>query len=77
VRAEGVALDEGFRALHVGRSPSRWRGAGPLVEAERAGAGSVVLHHPVLLGDERDVEEVAEAIRKVHAHAARLAAEGG
>jgi perosamine synthetase len=73
VRAEGVALDEGFGALHVGRSPRRWRGAGPLTEAEHAGAGAVVLHHPVLLGEERDIEEVAAAIRKVHAHAARLA----
>ncbi len=73
VRAEGAALDEGFRALHAGRSPRRWRSAGPLTEAERAGAGAVVLHHPVLLGDERDVVEVAAAIRKVHAHAGRLA----
>jgi dTDP-4-amino-4,6-dideoxygalactose transaminase len=73
-RAEGVGVDEGFRALHVGRSPSRWRGAGPLAEAERAGAGAVVLHHPVLLGDDCDVEEVAAAILKVHAHTGRLAA---
>jgi dTDP-4-amino-4,6-dideoxygalactose transaminase len=73
VRAEGVAVDEGFRALHVGRSPSRWRSGGPLTEAERAGAGAVVLHHPILLGGERDIEEVAAAVRKVHAHAALLA----
>jgi dTDP-4-amino-4,6-dideoxygalactose transaminase len=72
VRAEGVALDEGFRALHAGRSPSRWRGAGPLHESERAGEGAVVLHHPVLLGSERDLEEVAAAVLKVHAHAALL-----
>jgi dTDP-4-amino-4,6-dideoxygalactose transaminase len=72
VRAEGVAVDEGFRALHVGRSPSRWGSGGPLAEAERAGAGAVVLHHPVLLGGEREIEEVAAAVRKVHAHAALL-----
>ncbi len=36
VRAEGVALDEGFRALHVGRSPERFRRVGSLAEAERA-----------------------------------------
>jgi dTDP-4-amino-4,6-dideoxygalactose transaminase len=74
VRAEGVALDEGFRALHVGRSPSRWRGAGPLDEAARAGAAVVVLHHPILLESEADVGQVAAAIRKVRAHAGRLAA---
>ncbi len=73
VRAEGIALDEGFRALHVGRSPSRWRRTSPLTEAERAGAGAVVLHHPVLLGSDEDLEQVAVALEKVHAHAARLA----
>src|SRR5262249_20733973 len=28
LRAEGVAFDEGFRALHAGRSPKRYRKAG-------------------------------------------------
>ncbi|HZY87154.1 MAG TPA: aminotransferase class I/II-fold pyridoxal phosphate-dependent enzyme [Gemmataceae bacterium] len=72
-RAEGVALDEGFRALHAGRSPSRHRCAGPLGEAERAAAGAVVLHHPVLLGSDAEVEQVAVALEKIQAHAARLA----
>lgn len=72
VRAEGIALDEGFRALHVGRSPSRFRAADHLAVAELAHAGAVVLHHPILLGSDADVREVAQAIRKVHAHAARL-----
>jgi dTDP-4-amino-4,6-dideoxygalactose transaminase len=74
LRAEGVALDEGFRALHMGRSPSRFRSAGSLAEAERAHAGIVVLHHPVLLGSAEDVEQVAVAVEKVRAHAAELAA---
>jgi dTDP-4-amino-4,6-dideoxygalactose transaminase len=74
LRAEGIAFDEGFQALHVGRSPTRWRGAGSLAEAERAGDGAVVLHHPVLLGDQDDVEQVATAVRKVHDHTAALAA---
>jgi dTDP-4-amino-4,6-dideoxygalactose transaminase len=69
LRAEGVAFDEGFRALQVRRSPSRWRGAGPLPEAERAHAGAVVLHHPVLLGTDADLEQVAAAVGKVQAHA--------
>lgn len=73
MRAEGVALDEGFRALHVGRSPGRWQGAGPLLEAERAGAGALVLHHPVLLGEDSDVEQVTKAVRKVHQYRALLA----
>jgi dTDP-4-amino-4,6-dideoxygalactose transaminase len=72
VRAEGVALDEGFSALHVGRSPSRFRAAGALDEAGRVHAGAVVLHHPVLLGTESQVEEVASAICKVHVYAEPL-----
>ena len=59
---EGVALDEGFRALHVGRSPSRWRAAGTLAEAARAHAGCLVLHHPVLLADADELRHVAVAM---------------
>jgi dTDP-4-amino-4,6-dideoxygalactose transaminase len=72
MQAEGVALDEGFRALHVGRSPSRFRRAGPLTVAERAHEGALVLHHPVLLGDAADIEQIARALHKVRAHADRL-----
>ncbi|HZT82571.1 MAG TPA: aminotransferase class I/II-fold pyridoxal phosphate-dependent enzyme, partial [Gemmataceae bacterium] len=73
VRAEGVALDEGFRALHAGRSASRFRRAGDLAEAERAGCGVVLLHHPVLLLPPAEIEEVAAAVRKVYANARALA----
>jgi dTDP-4-amino-4,6-dideoxygalactose transaminase len=72
VQAEGIGLDEGFAALHVGRSPSRFRTAGDLTEASRAHAGAVVLHHPVLLGTESQMEAVASAIEKVYAHAEQL-----
>jgi dTDP-4-amino-4,6-dideoxygalactose transaminase len=72
VRAEGVALDEGFRALHIGRSPSRWRAAGPLLQAEQAHRGAVVMHHPVLLGSADDVKQVATAVAKIHVHAELL-----
>jgi dTDP-4-amino-4,6-dideoxygalactose transaminase len=65
LQAEGVAFDEGFRALHVGRSPSRFRAAGELREAERAHAGTVVLHHPVLLGPSQQIDAVAEAVWKI------------
>jgi dTDP-4-amino-4,6-dideoxygalactose transaminase len=72
VRAEGIALDEGFRALHAGRSPSRWRSPGPLPEADRAGAGALALHHPVLLGSEEDLYQVVEALVRIHAYASEL-----
>jgi dTDP-4-amino-4,6-dideoxygalactose transaminase len=72
LRAEGVALDEGFRALHVGRSPSRFRQGGDLAEAGRAHRGTIVLHHPVLLGSASDAEQVAGAVCKIHASAGCL-----
>ena len=70
MRAEGIAFDEGFRALHIGRSPSRFR-AGTLPEAERAHREIVVLHHPVLLND-AGVEQVAQAVQKILANVGRL-----
>jgi hypothetical protein len=74
LRAEGIAFDEGFRGLHVGRSPSRFRRGGSLTEADRAHAGTIVLHHPVLLGTVAEVEEVARAVLKVWQHRKALAA---
>jgi len=68
MRAEGMAFEEGFRSLHVGRSPSRFRRGGPLAEADRAHAGAVVLHHPILLESDSAVAEVAAAVRKIQAY---------
>lgn len=70
--AEGIAVDEGFRALHVGRSASRWRAAGPLGEASRAHRAALVLHHPVLLAGDEALEQIARALRRIHTHAAAL-----
>jgi dTDP-4-amino-4,6-dideoxygalactose transaminase len=72
LRAEGIAFDAGFAALHAGRSPSRFRRGGDLSEADRAHQGVVVLHHPVLLGSPGEIEEVARAAAKVYANADRL-----
>jgi perosamine synthetase len=72
-RAEGIAFDAGFRAAHVGRSPNRFRAAGDLSQAERAHEGTVVLHHPVLLGSAGDLCEVTAAVTKVRQHASLLA----
>jgi len=66
VRAEGMAVDPGFRAVHVGRAPGRFRRAGELKNAERAHAGCVTLHHPVLLGTAADIADVARAVRKTY-----------
>jgi len=66
VRAEGVALDAGFRALHVGRSPSRYRAVGALPSAARAHERCAILHHPVLGLSQADARQVAEAAAKVY-----------
>lgn len=76
LRAEGIAFDEGFRALHVGRSPNRFRAAGELREAEQAHHGTLVLHHPVLLGGATEIEEVVRAVLKTQASAKQLRGEG-
>jgi perosamine synthetase len=74
LRAEGIAFDVGFRAAHSGRSPKRFRAAGPLTEATRADQGMLLLHHPVLLAGEAAVAEVATAVRKVYDAASVLRA---
>jgi dTDP-4-amino-4,6-dideoxygalactose transaminase len=66
LRAEGIAFDPGFKALHVGRSPSRFRSAGELTHATDAHERCVCLYHPVLSGVTADVQQVAEAVAKVY-----------
>ena len=72
IRAEGVAFDPGFRALHVGRAAGRYTAPGPLTHAEVAGRAVVALHHPVLSLAAADAEQVAAAVRKTYRNAARL-----
>jgi dTDP-4-amino-4,6-dideoxygalactose transaminase len=72
MRAEGVAMDVGFRAAHVGRSADRFRCSGELSESLRAHTGAVLLHHPILLCNEADLDAVARAIRRTYANADRL-----
>ncbi len=72
MRAEGIAFDVGFRALHVQRSPSRFRRADSLKEASRAHQSVVILHHPVLMGGESDVDQIVAAIEKIWCHREKL-----
>jgi perosamine synthetase len=72
LRAEGIAFDEGFRAVHIGRGAGRFRAASNLTEAERAHRGTVLLHHPILMGDACDIEQVAAAVWKAYRNADRL-----
>jgi hypothetical protein len=66
LQAEGVAMDEGFRGF-TRRTSQRCRLVGDLPRARQIAAGTVVLHHPVLLEPPAIIERVAQAIRKVAA----------
>jgi perosamine synthetase len=66
LRAEGIAFDIGFKALHMGRSPSRFRAIGTLQHARAAHDKCAILHHPVLGGTIDDVRQVADAVLKVY-----------
>jgi len=62
MRAAGVAFDVGFAALHVGRSPSRFRASGELANATAAHERCVILHHPVLTASEAEFERSRSVI---------------
>lgn len=74
VRAEGIALDTGFRALHVTHSSRRYRAVGDLTNATRADASVLTLHHPVLLGNAEDIAQIVQAIEKVRVSASEIMA---
>jgi dTDP-4-amino-4,6-dideoxygalactose transaminase len=65
LRAEGIAIDPGFRALHLTHARSRFRAVGELPVATEVDAAALTLHHPVLLGDEADIAQIVEALGKI------------
>ncbi|MCX7700900.1 MAG: aminotransferase class V-fold PLP-dependent enzyme [Gemmataceae bacterium] len=72
MRAEGLALDTGFRALPAGRSPRRYEIIGGWAEAERFHHRLTVLHHPVLIRGEEAARRIAQAWQRVYANRDRL-----
>jgi dTDP-4-amino-4,6-dideoxygalactose transaminase len=74
LRAEGIAIDPGFRALHRVHSRRRYRTAGELPCADAADEEVLVLHHPVLLGSEADVRQVVAAVHKIRKYAKMIRA---
>jgi perosamine synthetase len=66
-RAEGIALDAGFRGF-THRSERRCRRPMPLPNAERAAANMLVLHHPILLEAHDTIDRLAAGIRKLAIH---------
>jgi len=63
-RAEGVALDPGFRGFAT-RSSRRCRKVSELAQSRRASEQTLLLHHPVLLGSNAELRQVVTAIQKV------------
>ncbi|MCO6455772.1 MAG: aminotransferase class V-fold PLP-dependent enzyme [Pirellulaceae bacterium] len=71
-RAEGLALDAGFRGFFR-RGPRRCRTAGDLRQARHAAETTVVLHHPVLLESAERMAAVARVFEKIsHSIQARV-----
>lgn len=64
LRAEGVAVDAGFRGF-AGRTGNRCRRIGELSHSRHAAAATLLLHHPVLLESDDTIDLVAMAIAKV------------
>lgn len=72
MRAEGIAIDAGFRGLHRIHASRRFRAADELAQATLADAQMLTLHHPVLLEGESAINEIASAVEKIRLHAAEI-----
>jgi len=73
VRAEGIAMDPGFRANHLIHGSRRFRAAGELHVATQADAQMLTLHHPVLLEDESVIGAIVAGIKRICEHAGEIA----
>ena len=62
MRSKGIALDPGFRALHRTHARGRFRAVDELQNATRADESILVLHHPVLLGSDGDLQAIRDAM---------------
>lgn len=63
MRARGIALDPGFRALHLIHSRRRFRMPAELPESTDADQRMLVLHHPILRGDDALLARVIAGLR--------------
>ena len=70
--AEGIAIDPGFRALHLIHSRRRFRQIGELPNATDADARVLTLHHPILLGTPEDMQQIVDALDKIRRHATMM-----
>lgn len=61
VQPEGIALAEGFRGF-TKRSARRCRRVGDLKHAQSVAATTMLLHHPILLSGESDIDRLIETL---------------
>lgn len=70
MRAEGIAVDAGFRGLHKIHSSQRYRRSSDLRHASQMDVDVIVLHHPILLtGAESDLQQIGVAAENILWHA--------
>lgn len=72
LKAEGLAVEVGFRSLHAGRSRSRFQSVGDLKNSEASTPRRVVIHHPVLLHPDGP-GVIAKAILRIKSHTKEIA----
>lgn len=65
IQAEGVAMDIGFRGF-AKRSTRRCRHAGSLANAAWAAENTMLLHHPILLSEDEQIDRLTNAIERCH-----------
>lgn len=73
LRAEGIAMNSGFRGLHLIHAKRRFRAVGELSESTRADEEFLTLHHPILLEGKAGVEQIVAAVDKVRTFAEEIA----
>jgi dTDP-4-amino-4,6-dideoxygalactose transaminase len=71
---EDTLTSRGYRRIYGERELSEWRERNHCPQNDRLCAEAVWLGQAMLLGPRRDMDQIADAARKVRAHAARLAA---
>jgi dTDP-4-amino-4,6-dideoxygalactose transaminase len=70
---EDTLTSRGFRRIYGDRVFAEWRERNQCGQNDRLCAEAVWLGQTMLLGPRSDMDQIAEAARKVQAHAARLA----
>ncbi|MBI5760562.1 MAG: aminotransferase class V-fold PLP-dependent enzyme [Planctomycetales bacterium] len=72
MRADGIALDAGFRSLHLTHASSRFRPIGTLTHATDADARVLTLHHPILLEGPEALRQFVDAVERIRRNATIL-----